>query len=445
MKHLAILAAALAAVCLPAVPAAAADQTAAQIFPVSCQGQPGAEDGRLSDASRSTRLSAADGRVEFGLEQPAAGVYLEWRVLPDSWTLTADEVQQGPAFQHAFVELEAPSDQVTLEWQGQGELCDVYFFSAGTLPDWVQAWQPPCEKADLLVLPTHADDEHLWFGGVLPYYAGEKDLAVQVAYMVSHDGEPYRRQELLDGLWKVGVENYPILPDFPDIYSESLEHARTVYDEDAVIGYQVELIRRFRPDVIVGHDINGEYGHGGHRLNTDALMQAVELAADGAACPDSLAWGVWDTPKTYLHLYPENQIVMDWDQPLERFGGKTAAEMAAEGYACHASQQGYWFSVKQSGPYDCRKFGLWRSTVGPDTGADMLQNLPQPTPSPSPSPSPSPTPAPSPSPAPRQPEEQKSHWAAAAAAAAGLLALAAVWKIGKNAARRKKRRGPKKR
>ena len=145
----------------------------------------------------------------------------------------------------------------------------------------------------------------------------------------------------MDGLWTVGVENYPILPDFPDLYSESLEHARTVYDEEAVISYQVELIRRFRPDVIVGHDINGEYGHGGHRLNADALMQAVELAADSAACPESLSLGVWDTPKTYLHLYPENQIVMDWDQPLEAFGGKTAAEVAAEGYACHASQQGY--------------------------------------------------------------------------------------------------------
>ena len=70
MKHL-VIPVLLAAACLWAVPAAAAEP-AAQISPASCQGTPGAEDGRLTDGSRSTRLAAEDGRVEFTLDQPAA-------------------------------------------------------------------------------------------------------------------------------------------------------------------------------------------------------------------------------------------------------------------------------------------------------------------------------------------------------------------------------------
>ena len=44
-------------------------------------------------------------------------------------------------------------------------------------------WQPSCEKADLLLIVAHPDDELLWFGGALPTYAGERGMAVQVMYM----------------------------------------------------------------------------------------------------------------------------------------------------------------------------------------------------------------------------------------------------------------------
>lgn len=331
----------------------------------------------LLDGSRQTKWRSEKGEVTFTLPQSAQAIYLEWDFAPDDWTVTSDgtAVTAGTeGYIHYYMPLFQPSTEISLSWEGDATLCDVYFLGEGTLPDFVQEWEPPCDKADFLLLPTHADDEHLWFGGVMPLYAGEQDLEVQVAYMVQHNTEPYRLHEQLDGLWKVGVENYPVIPDYPDVYSDSLEHARTIYNEDEIIAYQVGLIRRFQPSVIVGHDINGEYGHGAHRLNTDALMQSVELAADPTAYPE--VEGVWDTPKTYLHLYPENAIVMDWDQPLSYFGGKTAFEMAKEGFACHASQTQY-FKVEQTGSYDCRKFGLYRSTVGPDTTADMTENLPK--------------------------------------------------------------------
>ena len=390
----------------------------------------------LLDGARSTKWRSQEGEAEFVLPRAAGSLYLEWDFAPEQWTLTADGEpltvgEEG--FIHHYLPLESPASRFSIAWEGDATLCDLYFFPAGEEPpSWVQRWEPPCEKADFLLLPTHADDEHLWFGGVMPLYAGELDLEVQVAYMVNHNGEPYRLHEQLDGLWTVGVENYPIIPRFPDVYSDSLDHARTIYSEEEIIAYQVELIRRFQPSVIVAHDINGEYGHGAHQLNTHALLQAVELAAQPEAFP-SLPYPVWDTPKTYLHLYPENPIVMDWDQPLDAFGGKTAFQMAQEGFACHASQTAF-FSVEQSGPYDCRKFGLYRSTVGPDTEADMTQNLPQPQPEPEPEPEESSAPSsaapaePS-SPGPEQPAPSDTglpSWAAAGLALAGAGLLAGV-------------------
>ena len=46
--------------------------------------------------------------------------------------------------------------------------------------------------------------------------------------------------------------------------------------------------------------------------------------------------------KLYLHLYGEEaeQTVLDWDQPLKAFDGKTGADMAVEAFALHVSQKG---------------------------------------------------------------------------------------------------------
>ena len=259
-----------------------------------------------------------------------------------------------------------------------GVLRSIQVFSAGVLPGWVQQWQPPLAKADLVAFSTHADDEHLFFGGILPTYAGERGLAVQVAYLTYH--RPERTHELLNGLWAVGVTAYPLIGPFADNIStkESLKAAENAFGRERVLEFQVETLRRFKPSVVVGQDLNGEYGHGAHMLNAQTLAEALELSGDAAYFPQSAAlYGVWDVPKAYLHLYPENQIVMNWDIPLARFNGKTAFEMAQEGFAMHKSQAGD-FAVRQSGSWqDCRKFGLLRSTVGPDIAKnDLFEHIP---------------------------------------------------------------------
>ena len=46
---------------------------------------------------------------------------------------------------------------------GMGTLLQQNGLSAGELPDFVQIWNPPCEKADMMIITTHSDDEQLFF------------------------------------------------------------------------------------------------------------------------------------------------------------------------------------------------------------------------------------------------------------------------------------------
>ena len=255
------------------------------------------------------------------------------------------------------------------------QIAEVTLYSEGTLPDGVYDWLPPQKKADLLVVSAHCDDELIYFGGTIPYYAGEKKLAVQVVYMANADRA--RVDEALNGLWHAGVRNAPVFLPLKDAYTETLRLALLNWGEEETTGMLVGLIRRFQPEVIVSHDLNGEYGHGAHRATAHCLFNAVQLAADAAEFPDSAAkYGAWQAQKLYLHLYPENQITMDWNKPLAAFGGKTALMVANEAYHMHVSQLEYHKDVAEGGDYSSLLFGLAYTAVGADEAKnDFLEHI----------------------------------------------------------------------
>ena len=227
-----------------------------------------------------------------------------------------------------------------------------------------------------MLFSTHPDDEVLWFGGLLPYYAGEKDMDVLVVNAVY--GWYYRRLELLDALWTCGVDIYPVLLGYPD-QQETVKEILQVWSqkqrepEDTA----VTLIRRYKPDVVVLHDVNGEYGHTAHILFSQLGQQGVERAADATEHAASYAqYGTWDVPKTYIHLWGENQLRMDWNQPLSAFEGMTALEVAQTAMTRHVSQYARGWDVEDGGEYDNALFGLWRSTVGEDlVKNDLFENI----------------------------------------------------------------------
>lgn len=316
-------------------------------------------------------------------------IYIKWHIKPELWTLKAPDgsvVFKGgrQGFLHEFVQVSDHYPKLTMALDNsKGQIADLFVFDAGAVPSWVQRWEPMLDKADMLIYSTHADDEFLWFGGAIPYYAGELKKKVQLAYMVRHGGDEIgieRNHELLDGAWTAGIRNYPMISDFKDKYFTSLQGAISFYKWDAVLDYTVMLIRRFKPDVVLGHDPNGEYGHAAHRLSSKALQEAVYISGDPSKFKDSAQkYGTWNVKKCYLHLYKKNQITMNWDIKLKAFGGKTAMQVAQMGLECHKTQvkKPQWSKVAAKGtPYDSTKFGLYFTSEGPDIKKnDFFENI----------------------------------------------------------------------
>ena len=316
-----------------------------------------------------------------------SGVWIRWYDHPHAWVLQIKDAS-GAWEEYAAADGTMLSDYLAVPegttavrianpagTSGRMLIDEFRLYGAGETPPEVQWWDPPAEKADLMLLVAHPDDEVLWFGGALPTYAGQQGKICQVCMMVPT--MPYRRLELLDCLWTCGVRNYPVWGNFRDSFSYSLSKQYKHWNKNRVYKQVTEWIRRFKPEVLLTHDFGGEYGHGAHRVCADAVSHCLTLAANEKKFPGSAkTYGTWDVPKCYIHLWEENELVMDWRQPLSAFGGKTSFEIAEEGFRCHRSQQTTDYKVEDFGPWDNRRFGLYRSLVGEDTRKDdFFENL----------------------------------------------------------------------
>ena len=337
------------------------------------------------DHNHYSKITVKDDQV-LSVESATAfsNIYIEWDVIPGLYELVWDggRISCGEnGFFHEFIRLPQPVTQVRFAFPDASKhvICQVDLFTAGSAPEGVQVWLPPCEEADILVFPTHSDDDVLFFGPLMAYYAIEKEYKIQTAFMVEHHGYPERNHERLNGLWEMGIRHYPILGTAPDTPTYDITAAMTHYASSNIDQWQVEQIRRCKPFVVVGHDFEGEYGNGGHKVNAYYLAQTVESAADPAVFPESAAqYGVWETPKFYVHLYAENEIILDVNTPLAKdAAGRTPFEIAVDAFKCHVSQHPTGFRVRQEGyrGYDCRPFGLYRSLVGKDTTTDIMENI----------------------------------------------------------------------
>lgn len=314
---------------------------------------------------------------------PIHGLYISWDSKPVSWTLSTDngELTCGNnGFLHEYVAMDTPSSSVTIHIpQNSMRVDGIRIFGEGDLPHDVQVWNPACERADIMVVSSHADDEILFFGGALTNYAYLYDADIQVVYMCEFrsTNQDVREHEKLDGLWEAGIRFYPTCGNFPDKYSDNVTRAKQQYSYDNMVSFLVEQIRKSQPQVLVTHDYRGEYGHGFHILTCNALMDAVELAADATKYPDSAGlYNTWNTPKTYLHIFPFHTIKLDLHIPIEEdYAGRTALDILKAAYKKHVSQQKWSFRVADDYAHSCADYGLYRTLVGPDTTNDLLCNL----------------------------------------------------------------------
>lgn len=321
--------------------------------------------------------------------KPIAGLYVCFGNMPESWEIqTSDDgkdwftaVPGDTRFLHAYVALPQPAQHVRLAVTSEKKTAlrinDLFVLSEGDLPDWVQVWQPTEEKADILFLSTHPDDELIFFGGAIPTYAVEQQRKVVVAYFTRSNTT--RSSELLNGLWHMGVRTYPVIGTFKDSYAKNLKAAyKSAGGKGKVNEWIVGLYRQYKPEVVVTQDTNGEYGHKQHMMIADAAQNCIALAAnEDEFAASTIAYGTWQVKKLYLHLYPENQITFDWTVPLKSMNGATGIELAEEAYTLHKTQASSGMSVTETGTkYDNRVFGLAFTTVGEDVRKDdFLENI----------------------------------------------------------------------
>jgi len=328
-------------------------------------------------------------------DKPCSSLYICFGKMPPQWEVQTLEGENwvtllngNTDYLHVYLTLPKPVTSLRIAVTGTKKatllLNELFLYGPGEVPAWVQKWEPTWDKADLLVLVAHPDDELLFMGGTIPHYAVSLKKRVVACYMTPSNTT--RSSELLNGLWSMGVRNYPVIASFPDGYSGDLKKGYEKWGgKDKVRSYITGLLRKYQPNVVVTHDQKGEYGHGAHQVCADAVIFSATHAADPAFDKESAeVYGIWDVPKLYLHLYPENTVVMDWRIPDLALQGRTPLEAAAQAYTYHITQQnagtaviGKDFEVTDEGDYACNRFGLFRTTVGPDTGKnDFFENIP---------------------------------------------------------------------
>lgn len=360
----------------------------------------------LHDGNVTTyKRSAGNASITLENEAGIGSLYLMFDMEYGGYTITDNTSGEtltagSQGFLHEYVDLSplGSPTTVTLSFDdGPVRLSEIYVFSPGEPPNFVQRWDEPLEgETDLVLFAAQAGDDQLYYAGLLPLYAVEKDCVVQVVYLTDHRSETnVRTHEALNGLWSVGVTSYPAFGSFDELQTSSLEEAYNSYayrghSQDELLEFVMEQLRRFKPLVAVGPDLAGEKGNGMNMAFADLLTRAVELSGDPEAFPEQAArYGVWDVPKTYLHLYGENKIQIDYDQPLEAFDGMTAFQVSQQlGYPCHKARRYTWTTnwingkstpitqATQIETYSPCQFGLYRSTVGEDVQKDdFFENI----------------------------------------------------------------------
>ena len=348
-------------------------------------------DGALTDNNIYTFAEYPAAYIGVISPEPIGGVYIRFDRTPPEWTIAvgSEIIRCGShGFLHEYIPVgDEDVRSLTLRFDDRVAMADIFILSRSeALPAFVQTWRSAGGPCDVMLLACHSDDDQLYFAGSVPD-AVARGAEMQVCFFINHWDTHARPHELLDGLWACGLDRYPIIGPFPDVWlAHDEDGALRVFGEygftfDDMIAHQTELLRRFKPQVVLVHDINGEYGHTAHILDSHALRSAVAAAADPSQYHDSAdKYGCWDVPKVYIHLYGENTIDFEIDAPLDAFGGKTAFAVSQEAFRCHITQQNTVYSAwllgtsdapitssRSISSYSPRQYGLWRSLVGNDS------------------------------------------------------------------------------
>ena len=225
------------------------------------------------------------------------------------------------------------------------------------LPETIEAIDSARVTTRILYITAHPDDES---AAALTYLA--RGLHADVALLTLTRGEGgqnalgpeqapqlglIRTQELLAATRGYGVKLYfTRARDFG--YSKTPEETEKIWG-DQVLRDMVEVIRTFRPNIVINHWGGVHGGHGHHQVSGLWTPKAVALAADKSYklypgcvdCPEDYAWGAPAEPVTTLDVERGSDSPSAYLLPLDEVSpvwGKTWREIGLDAFVNHRTQ-----------------------------------------------------------------------------------------------------------
>jgi N-acetyl-1-D-myo-inositol-2-amino-2-deoxy-alpha-D-glucopyranoside deacetylase len=192
------------------------------------------------------------------------------------------------------------------------------------------------EPLTLMVVHAHPDDEAIGTGGTFAYYKERGVRTVLVMCTLGEEGEivdseldtpenhvrlaEIRYGELSAAAKQLGIDHIEFLPyrDSGMAGTPSNQHPESFAqaDLDEATGRLVELVRRYRPQVLVSYNEHGGYGHPDHVNAHKITVRAFDTAGDPQQFAD--AADPWTPAKLYYISFRRALWLKIWQAMRER-------------------------------------------------------------------------------------------------------------------------------
>ena len=227
----------------------------------------------------------------------------------------------------------------------------------------------------ILAISAHPDDESLFAGGTLAMHVEQGHDVYILETTRGEGGEvgepplttqdnlgPYREREARRAAAALGVRDIFFLP-YIDPYMEINGIARPIAipleEFTKAIG---EYVARIRPDIVMTHGSNGEYGHPQHIYTHRATHMAL---ADYASDTTLLSWCAWYAPA-------EHKRILNRDDPADIVHNvKPWLDAKISAALCHQTQHAMF--LRNSGAASVRdmvwhteSFHIWQGSSAAD-------------------------------------------------------------------------------
>lgn len=205
------------------------------------------------------------------------------------------------------------------------------------------------DQRRLLLVHAHPDDEATGTGATMARHAAAGDRVALVTCTSGELGEVvaedlahlrddpdalgrHRREEITEALAELGEIHHSWLggagrwrdSGMAGAEANTGEDAFAAAEPDQVTRAMVAVLRDERPHVVVTYDEYGGYGHPDHIAAHNAVMGALEPAAEPAYAPE--LGEPWDVPKVYWQTLPSSMLERAKEAGIENFEPRTVPD-----------------------------------------------------------------------------------------------------------------------